>query len=291
MAFEITSTAENATTDWTTAYGYIEDIGDQRGYTAGLVGFCSGTGDMLVLVRNYINLSPNNPLAQYLPGLEYCAEVGYGPGASAAAATRLGPAYIAAWKDAAKNDPVFRQAQRDLRKKSYWDDALAQALADGVSPLGLALYYDVLVNHGPGNDYQSFGGILAAARASTSKPPSQGGAEGVWLLKLCDLRDAVLAEWGDLQEDGRSVAFRHLIGTGNFNLTGTVVAHVRLHVQHEPSEPPADAQIGTYTLRYSASNAAARRRTTWLSPCKRTPLAAHSLRSSRPWRTTSTTTP
>src|SRR5690606_11346444 len=66
MAFEITSTAENGTTAWTTAYGYIEDIGDQRGYTAGLVGFCSGTGDMLTLVRNYTLLNPNNVLAPYL---------------------------------------------------------------------------------------------------------------------------------------------------------------------------------------------------------------------------------
>ncbi|MFF8629691.1 chitosanase [Streptomyces werraensis] len=257
MAFEITSTAENGTVVWTTAYGYIEDIGDQRGYTAGLVGFCSGTGDMLTLVRNYTNLNPNNVLAPYLPGLEYCAEVGFGPGASQAAATRLGQPYITAWKDAAKNDPLFRQAQRDLRKKNYWDDALAQALADGVGPLGLALYYDILVNHGPGNDYQSFGGILAAGRSSTTKPPSAGGAQPAWLLKLCDLRDAVLDEWGDLQTDGRSVAFRHLINTGNLTLTGNVSwpMYGTTHTINRPN-PPADALIGKWTLRYSASNAA-----------------------------------
>lgn len=256
MAWEINSTAENGTLDWTTAYRYIEDIDDDRGYTAGLVGFTSATGDMLLLVQEYMEAKPaDNALAPFLSGLQACAAVGFGDEASAAAATNLGTPFITAWRNAADNDPVFRRVQRAFRKRVYWDDALAQALNDGLSPLGLALYVDVLVNHGIGNDSQSFGGLLAAARAA-NPTPKQGGSEATYLLKLCDLRDAVLQDWGDWQEDGRSSMFRSLINTGKFSLLGSVTFSVYgdTYTMNRPL-PPVDARIGSYTLRYSATNA------------------------------------
>ncbi|MFJ8929225.1 chitosanase [Streptomyces sp. NPDC102364] len=257
MAFEMTSTAENSTTDWTTAYDYIEDIGDKRGYTAGLVGFVSSSGDMLQLVQLYTTRKPGNALASYISGLQQCVTVGYGNGASNAATTYLGNAFKAAWVTAANTDPVFRQCQRDLRKSMYWDDCLAQALADGVGPLGLCLHYDILVNHGVGNDSESYGGIIAAARASSSKAPSKGGTEAAYLTKLCDLRDAVLVGWGDYQADGRSSMFRPLINASKFDLTGTINWSVYgdAYSFNRPS-PPADARIGAYLLRYSATNTA-----------------------------------
>src|ERR1044071_2285345 len=81
MCFRIVSTAENSTTDWTTAYDYIEDIGDQRGYTGGLIGFTSATQDMEDLVQRYVALVPGSPLASYLSGLAQCSTIGYGPSA------------------------------------------------------------------------------------------------------------------------------------------------------------------------------------------------------------------
>lgn len=257
MAFEITSTSENGTTDWTTAYSYIEDIGDKRGYTAGLVGVTSATGDMLVLVQNYSAVKPGNTLESYLPGLETCASIGYGDSASSAAATNLGTAFMTAWQNAANTDPIFRKCQRELRKSLYWDDALTQALADGVGPLGLALHYDILINHGVGSDPESYGGILAAARASSSQPPSQGGTEAAYLTKLCDLRDAVLQNWGDYQVDGRSGIYRALIAEGNFGLIAPINWSVYGDAYSLPARPtpPDDARIGIYTLRYTATSA------------------------------------
>jgi chitosanase len=46
------ASAENSTLNWRGAYRYSEDIGDGQGYTAGIIGFCSGTHDMLALVEN-----------------------------------------------------------------------------------------------------------------------------------------------------------------------------------------------------------------------------------------------
>ncbi|HEY3509056.1 MAG TPA: chitosanase, partial [Kribbella sp.] len=44
IAMEIVCSAENSSLDWKAQYKYIEDIDDGRGYTAGIIGFCSGTG-------------------------------------------------------------------------------------------------------------------------------------------------------------------------------------------------------------------------------------------------------
>lgn len=257
MAFEIVQTAENSTTDWTSTYSYIQDIGDDRGYTGGLVGFTSATGDMLQLVQAYVAAKPtSNTLASYVSGLQQCANVGFGSGASAAAAQNLGNGYLTAWANAANSDPVFRRIQREFRKSMYWDDCLTQALADGVGPLGLALHYDVLVNHGPGSDSESYGGIIAAARASTSKPPSAGGSETAYLTKICDLRDAVLQGWGDFQTDGRSGIYRGLISAGKLTLLTPFSWSVygdSYTMSTRPS-PPNDGRLGAYTLRYTATN-------------------------------------
>lgn len=267
LAYRLTSIAENATLDWTTAYGYIEDIGDNRGYTGGLVGFTSGTGDMLQLVQQYAVEKPGNALAVFIPKLQECATIGFGAGASAAAASKLGAPFIAAWKSAAANDPVFRKVQRDFRKSMYWDDALVQALADGVGPLGLAIYYDVLVNHGVGTDSESFGGILAFVRAANTKP-SAGGNQTTWLNAITDRRNTILVGWGDTQQavNGRVFMHRLLINGGtvdgvaqaaNLNLVPPfkVSCYGDTYTIAARPEPAADSLLGKYVLRYTATGA------------------------------------
>lgn len=60
IAMRLVSSAENSSLDWKAQYQYIEDINDGRGYTAGIIGFCSGTGDMLELVQNYTQHNSDN---------------------------------------------------------------------------------------------------------------------------------------------------------------------------------------------------------------------------------------
>src|ERR1700712_721079 len=69
IAMELVSSAENSTLDWRQEYGYIQDIHDGRGYTAGLIGFCSGTADMLALVRAYAAAEPDDPLSPFVAAL------------------------------------------------------------------------------------------------------------------------------------------------------------------------------------------------------------------------------
>ena len=208
VALRITSTAENSTTNWTTAYSYIEDINDGRGYTAGIVGWCSGTGDMLVLVQYAAQQTPGNLLEKWIPKLQQIMAAAYSQRPSLSDSL-LGSAFIADWKTAAAQ-AWFQAAQRAERDRLYWGPAAAQAAKDGVGNCGRAVMYDISVNHGQGSDPESFGGICAAA-AAQAKPPSQGGTEKAYLLALCDKRDAVLRSWGDYQSNGRSPAFRNLV--------------------------------------------------------------------------------
>jgi chitosanase len=182
LAMELVSSAENSSLDWKAQYAYIEDIKDGRGYTAGIIGFCSGTGDMLDLVKAYTGNEPGNPLAKYLPALEQVNNSDSHAG--------LGPGYIKAWKLAAA-DPVFQRAQDTERDDVYFDPAVNRAKADGLQELGQFAYYDAMVMHGPGDDPSSFGGIRKSA-ITHAKTPAQGGDETAYLNAFLDAREAAM---------------------------------------------------------------------------------------------------
>ncbi|GAA4835007.1 chitosanase [Actinomycetospora corticicola] len=182
IAMQLVSSAENSTLDWKGQYGYLEDIGDGRGYTGGLIGFTSGTGDMLTLVRNYTATVPGNPLADFLPALEAVN--------GSASHEGLGEAFEGAWREAA-TDRRFLAAQDRLRDSAYFDPAVAAAKADGLPPLGQFVYYDAMVVHGPGSDRQSFGGIRAAAKKQ-ARTPAQGGGLDEYLQAFWTVRIVVM---------------------------------------------------------------------------------------------------
>ncbi|MFC0438138.1 chitosanase [Kutzneria buriramensis] len=182
IAMELVSSAENSSLDWKAQYAYIEDIHDGRGYTAGIIGFCSGTGDMLELVRDYAQREPGNVLAKYLPALEAVNGSESHDG--------LDPTFKDDWASAA-SDPVFQQAQNDERDRVYFDPAVSQAKQDGLGALGQFIYYDAIVMHGPGTGGTSFGGIRATAMQN-AQTPAQGGDEVTYLNAFLDARKAAM---------------------------------------------------------------------------------------------------
>src|SRR5438067_6877535 len=107
IAMQLVSAAENSSLDWKAQYGYIEynvehNAEENRGYTAGIIGFTSRTHDMLELVEYYRKIAPDNPLAEFLPALR---KVDGTPSTEG-----LGEPFVAAWKKA-RDDPKFREAQ------------------------------------------------------------------------------------------------------------------------------------------------------------------------------------
>jgi chitosanase len=182
IAMELVSSAENSSLDWKAQYKYIEDIGDGRGYTAGIIGFCSGTGDMLELVQAYTATEPGNFLAKYLPALR--------KDNGTASHSGLGTAFVNDWRTAAK-DTVFQTAQNNERDRVYFNPAVQQAEADGLRALGQFIYYDAIVMHGPGDDPTSFGGIRKTAMKK-ARTPAQGGNETTYLNAFLDARKAAM---------------------------------------------------------------------------------------------------
>ncbi|WP_438829243.1 chitosanase [Streptomyces adonidis] len=209
IAMRLVSSAENSSLDWQAQYQYIEDIGDGRGYTAGIIGFCSGTGDMLDLVELYARRRPGNVLAGYLPALRDVNGSDSHQG--------LDPGFPDAWRSAAR-DRAFRQAQNDERDRVYFNPAVRQGKADGIGVLGQFAYYDAIVMHGNGGDSTSFGSIRGRALARAN-PPAWGGDEVRYLNAFLDAR-----VWAMKQEEAHSdtsrvdTAQRVFLRAGNLNL-------------------------------------------------------------------------
>ncbi|GAA3006505.1 chitosanase [Streptomyces fulvorobeus] len=184
LAMQLVSSAENSSLDWKAQYAYIEDIGDGRGYTAGIIGFCSGTGDMLAVVERYAAARPGNPLERYLPALRAVR--------GSDAHTGLGRPFTGAWARAAA-DPAFRSAQDAERDQTYFDPSVGRAKDDGLSALGQFIYYDAYVMHGQGDTDGSVGFATIRREAlAEADPPGRGGDEKRYLHAFLDARVAAI---------------------------------------------------------------------------------------------------
>ncbi|MER7276115.1 chitosanase [Dactylosporangium sp. NPDC000244] len=208
IAMQLVSSAENSSLDWKAQYRYIEDINDGRGYTGGIIGFCSGTGDMLDLVEAYTSRVPGNPLARFLPALRKVNGTDSHAGLDG---------FPEAWRSAAA-DPEFTKAQDGERDRVYFNPAVTQAKSDGLGVLGQFAYYDAMVMHGPGPGADSFGGIRKAALAR-AKPPAQGGDEAAYLTAFLDARAAAMRTEAAHSDTSRvDTAQRQFLRDGNLDL-------------------------------------------------------------------------
>ncbi|MFF7362056.1 chitosanase [Streptomyces sp. NPDC008125] len=206
---ELVSSADSSTLDWRSRYGAIEDTGDGSGYTAGIVGFCSGTSDMLDLVQHYTAQHPDNPLAPFLPALRKVNGTASHEG--------LDPGFTDAWRLAAK-DQAFRAAQEETRDRLYYEPAVRQAKLDGLGPLGQYIYYDAMVLHGPDTDATGFYGIRDAALAEADTV-AEGGDEEDYLDIFLDAgRKAILAKPTERNTTRIDTMQRVFLDAGNFEL-------------------------------------------------------------------------
>jgi chitosanase len=206
IALKLVSSAENSTLDWRSEYGYIEDLRDGRGYTAGIVGFCSGTSDMLAVVTEYTRRNPGNELAGYLPALRAVDGTDSHDG--------LDPGFPDAWRAAAAGDPVFRKVQEDARDRMYFSPAVRLAEADGLRALGQFAYYDAAVMHGISGLRSIREQVVAHQRT-----PVQGGDEIAYLTAFLDARAAEMRTEAEHSDTSRvDTAQRALLNAGNLDL-------------------------------------------------------------------------
>jgi len=213
---EYTSIFENDTIEL--QYAYCEDIGDGRGYTSGRAGFCTGTGDAVVVVRKYTAKKKDNPLAKFLPELEKLAKSGSG-------STKNLKGYVEAWKEAAK-DSAFHQVQDEVSDEMYYRPAMAHAKTYGVKlALAECALYDCIIQHGDGDDGDSINAIL-------KKTGHVSGDEKAWLTKFLKNRRADLMdpENPDTRDEWRQSVDRvdamvTILNAGNTDMHGPI--HVK----------------------------------------------------------------
>ncbi|MFJ2739761.1 chitosanase [Streptomyces sp. NPDC087440] len=208
IAMRLVSSAENSSLEWRKQYRYIEDIGDGRGYTAGIIGFCSGTGDMLELVEHYSSAKPGNVLEKYLPALRKVNGSDSHRG--------LGSAFVRDWEKAA-DDRDFREAQDHERDRVYFDPAVRRAQQDGLGALGQFVYYDAMVMHGAGGP-DGFDAIRRAALEKAASP-ARGGDQGTYLNAFLDVRRKTMKREAAHEDTSRiDTAQRDFVRAGNFDL-------------------------------------------------------------------------
>ncbi|MET7273320.1 chitosanase [Streptomyces flaveolus] len=214
LAQQLVSSAENSTTDWRSAYGTIEDLGQGDGYTAGIIGFCTGTHDLLALVEHYTEDHPDNGLAKYLPALREVDGTDSHEG--------LDPGFTAAWEAEAKL-PAFRKAQEEERDRVYFQPSVRLAKLDGLGTLGQFVYFDAMVFHGPDSDADGFYSLRELAMKK-AKTPADGGSEKAYLDAFLDVRrEAMLAKRPDIDTSRVDTAQRRFLKAGNLDLKTPLV--------------------------------------------------------------------
>jgi Glycosyl hydrolase family 46/Legume lectin domain len=167
-------------------YDRVVDQYDGRGYVAGRGDFSVANGEALAVVETYTASVPDNALGQtYLPALRTLA-------AQRSAADTGLEGYPDAWRRAS-SDRVFREAQDTVMNDRYFAPAQRNARALGItSPLGVAVLYDSIIQHGDGTDPDSLSVIIARTKSISHGQPGQGIEERAWLGAFLDVRTDVL---------------------------------------------------------------------------------------------------
>ncbi|KAI9091906.1 lysozyme-like domain-containing protein [Phlyctochytrium arcticum] len=200
----LVSIAENSTTNWWQNYAYCEDIKDGRGITVSLVGFCSGTGDLLWVLLDLQRLQPNHPLTHYIPAVE---------SVNGSKKTRGLGRFATDLKK--YDDQSWRQAVWDGIMNFYWVPAMDFAMREGCrSALAKGFLFDLALNHGAEE-------MTVMAKRVSARKPCHGGDEGAWLFELIQVRERIIVHEDQSTNSGqpdRCRMFAQILREGNFDL-------------------------------------------------------------------------
>ncbi len=225
----LTSIWENRTT--VLRYPYCENIGDGRGYTAGRAGFCSGTGDMIQVVKCFdtsVAASAGNKLAKYMPALTAIDAKFQSTGNDQGDTSPLdavGP-YCTDWESSAKDAATasaFKACQDGIVDALYYRPAIVEAAKWGlVTALTKAELYDAAINHG-GDGMQHLVKKANTDSGNTAQTPATAplvqAQESLWLKAFLARRLKLLkgdATWKESVD--RVTTYEQLRLQNNFDL-------------------------------------------------------------------------
>lgn len=184
---QLISLPENSTPQWHKNYGFIEFLGDGRGFTATIFGACSGTGDLAMIFDELAAIPGRSAACSDL--LKYHAVLKRKRGDDIAGIEPIKTLIRALGDDASWKTAVWR-----VYSKLYWRFAMDWAEKKGACagrpgpPLALAasrgFMVDTAVNHGASKD--SFMNIVNRMNNKDT------GDEIVWVTSFADAREKML---------------------------------------------------------------------------------------------------
>jgi chitosanase len=234
----LTSTWENSTT--ILQYGYSENIKDGRGYTSGRAGFCTGTGDAILVVQCFdqaFGVGAANVMHKYMPALTTINDAFESTGEDQGSTALLDAkgSWVKDWAKSASDAataPAFKGCQDKVVDTLYFSPALAAAAKWGLTTaLTKAALYDAEINHGDAG----VAAFIAAANRDTGNAAQKAPAaprtvadESAWLKSFLTRRLQALkadATWADAVD--RVALYEKVRAQGNFDLASEIVTDAK----------------------------------------------------------------
>ncbi|KAJ1868985.1 hypothetical protein LPJ55_005664 [Coemansia sp. RSA 990] len=237
IALRLTNIYENGDTDF--HYDYCEDIKDGRGFTAGIAGFCTGTGDAWEVIQAYHKLTGGeddfSPMDNVLK--KYAEEE--------SESTSGLEDYCKVWEKLGKSDKKFQQAQESIRDKFYYTPSQEEADKLGLKfDITRGEMYDTGIQHGTSSDADGLPALIKYTNEKfTSDTTGDSGStlningkkvdEIEWLKKFIEVRDDDLKnpkesynQGGDAWADDtyRTISYTHMIDAGTYMFGKSVQA-------------------------------------------------------------------
>lgn len=260
QAAALTSIWENSTP--TLAYAYAEDIKDYRGVTAGRAGFCSGTGDGIVVVQCITAVDPANPLAQYVPaliGIEQTFVKANEDLKTAAGGNKLGNltglgmtasgtgGYLDAWKKEG-NNADFKKCQDSVVDAVYYGPALKKWHDKKFTKaLTIVSLWDAQLEQGESDPTFGMQKMIAQADAQVtlSNPPT-AAEESAWLGAFHKIRATIMDNYPEWKDNNYRVATYEMIRlSGDMDFKNCVDAGAKSAADYWPGLSNAKADSFT----------------------------------------------
>lgn len=171
-------------------YSYVEDLGDGRGLTLTQYGLVTNELEVGSVIQKHQSRRPDTKLARFLPVLPP-----HGAGTDALALS----GFADIWRVEIAEGSSLREACDEVADSLYLEPALAAAQIAGVTtPVGVLIFYDTYLQHGGGDDPDSFGAILARAQAGRSTEDGVS-TETDFLRRFLTVRRSVLMDPHNLE--------------------------------------------------------------------------------------------
>jgi chitosanase len=216
----------------TIAYDASYDLGDNRGYTNGRAGFCTGTGDAIVVVACYNLAKPGNAFTADMPALikindAFADSGGLVPQGSTAGLTSNGKGW-APWT-ASVADPLFIACQNYANDAIYFGVGLHHALEKGfTTALTKASFYDAEIEQGEADPRFGVGAWLIPQADMMTGPmanPPSVADEMRWETNFLAARYAIMmsTQWPETLvwngNTGRVTVFQNMVAAKNYDMS------------------------------------------------------------------------